>query len=138
MSRIHFGSLFALLLALLLPESAARAEGATPKPLSPAEIAAVNLVVRQFDRGAAAWRGELAPGSPLARLAPVEGAQWRLATPLAPGSSNEAIFHVEHPSGLDQYLTVRFRPTAGGSLQVEDLHTWADPETSGAPRAALA
>ncbi|HXU44874.1 MAG TPA: hypothetical protein VN783_05070, partial [Thermoanaerobaculia bacterium] len=152
MSRIHFGSLFALLaLALLLPESAARAEGATPKPLSPAEIAAVNLVVRQFDRGAAAWRGELAPGSPLARLAPaelearlaiatgpVEGAQWRLATPLAPGSSNEAIFHVEHPSGLDQYLTVRFRPTAGGRLQVEDLHTWADPETSGAPRAALA
>ncbi|HEV7668661.1 MAG TPA: hypothetical protein VGS22_09065 [Thermoanaerobaculia bacterium] len=127
---------------------------AAPKPISPAERAAVAMAVRAFERGGSpgvAWAAEVAPRSPLAKLPPGElsarleaavgplsGSVWTLATPLGPalpaapgGSVQEAIFHVEYPSGIDQILTLRLRPDAAGRWRLENLSTWADLATPG-------
>lgn len=132
---------------------------AAPKPLSPGEKAAAAMALRAFERGGSpgvAWAAEVAPGSPLAKLpqgelsarlgaavGPLAGAVWTLATPLGPalpaspgGGPQDAIFHVEYPSGIDQMLTLRLRPDTAGRWRLENLSTWADLAAPGAGLAA--
>ena len=104
----------------------ARAGEAAPRPLSPAEVAAVRLAADYLDGGPAAWLEELAPGSELgglgrdAALAAIEtlagppaGARWTLQAadtdrPL------RAVFAIDFPSGLEEVLVLDFADTAGG------------------------
>src|SRR5262245_48009541 len=82
-----------------------------PRPVSAAERAALELLLRYAEGGADALWTRLASESPLrafgradaaaeivARLGPAAGAHWRLET--APPSSSEAFFRIEFPSGV--------------------------------------
>lgn len=103
--------------------------------------------------------GEL-PARLGAAVGPLAGSVWTLATPLPPipssspaaspssaaspaspagapaapageGAAEEAIFHVEYPSGIDQMLILRLGQDAAGRWRLTDLSTWGDVSTSG-------
>jgi hypothetical protein len=106
-----------------------------PRPVSAAERAALELLLRYAEGGAEALAGRLAADSPLgkldrvaataeiaARLGPASGARWRLET--APPSSSEAYFGIEFPSGVEEIVALTVRP--GPEARLVSIRSLAD------------
>ncbi len=142
------------LLGLLLSSGASVAKSPTerdvavnPRPLGPAERAAVQLAIDYFERGPVAWHERLAADAPLARLetqaalAEIEvragvarGADWRLQTPTISGDT--AVFSVEFPTGQEEVLELRLvregtnpEPAEGegSAWMIHSIHSLVDP-----------
>lgn len=133
-----------LFLAAVALATAGNASGApSPRAISPAERAAVELALAYAERGAAAWTERLADGSPLAglspavaaaeiavRCGPADGAVWQLQTPGAAAVDGLAVFTIEFPSGIDETLELRLESGAGG-WHLAGLRSLADSPPSG-------
>ena len=115
-----------------------------PRPLSPAEVAAVELAVGYLADGPDAWLDRLAADSALAaigreaaraelgvRAGPPEDAHWQLQTPTPGQPENRAIFSIEFPSGLGDTLAIDLLPVDGG-WQIDRLLCLAEPWASAA------
>jgi tetratricopeptide (TPR) repeat protein len=115
---------------------------ATPRELSEAERAAVDLAVAYLQKGPSAWWDRLAAGAPLrrlgradaldeiaARVGPADGATWQLLTP-GRADPQRAMIGIEFPSGLDETLTLDLVNEGGWKLA--ELSTTIDPFTPGA------
>ena len=117
--------------------SASAAEG--PRPLSPAEVAAVELAVGYLAEGPDAWLDRLAADGALAaldpeaaraelavRAGPPEDARWQLQTPTPGQPENRAIFSIEFPSGLGDTLAVDLLLAEAG-WEIDRLLCLAEP-----------
>jgi len=129
----------ALVLASSAPLLAAVRPPPSPRPVTAAERAAVELALAYAERGPSAWRERLAPDSALAalddaaidaeiavRCGPPEGAEWQLQTPGATGTRDVAIFTIEFPSGIDETLELRLTSGSGG-WRIASLRSLSDP-----------
>lgn len=98
----------------------------TPRPLTAAEKASVELVAAYLERGAEAWGERLAADSPLAALDPEAARQeiavragqgasaiWRLHTKVE-ARPGVAIYSIEFPSGSDETLALELIEEAAG------------------------
>ena len=105
----------ALALALLIPPAALMAS--TPRPISEAERAAVELAAGYLTGGVDAWERAVAKESFLGslakpdrraeievRLGPPKGAEWSLATPSGAARPGAAAFAIRYPSGLEEFV----------------------------------
>ncbi|HSF38346.1 MAG TPA: hypothetical protein VLT87_01055 [Thermoanaerobaculia bacterium] len=130
--------------ALAAPQGApAGAEKpATPRELSDAEIAAVQLAAAYLQRGPAAWWERLAADAPLRRVGreaalaeiairsgPAEGATWQLLTPGPSFDRQTAVFGVELASGLDETLILRLVEENG--WKIAEVRASFDPVETG-------
>jgi hypothetical protein len=113
------------LASLVLPAALA---ASTPRPISPAERAAVRLAADYLTLGVERWEAAVAEESFLAslppferraeievRLGPPEGAEWSLATPSGAAGPGAAAFSILYPSGLEEFLELEL---------VEDGERW--------------
>lgn len=118
-------------------------EGFAPRPLSEAEIQAVQWVGDFFERGAEIWWPLLASDSPLAALGESAARSeiqvraglpdqtvWSLVTP-GRGQDSKAIFHVQHPSGVDDLIELEL-VRENGHWKLHRLLSLADPRVEGA------
>jgi hypothetical protein len=135
-SRLAAGLLFAW-----LSGSAARAAEGTapgPRPLAPAERAAVELAGAYLRSGASAWWEGLAADAALralgreaalaeiaVRAGPPQGALWRLQTPGPRHGEHAAVLAIEFPSGLEETLLLEF--TAAEPPTLLGLRSLSDP-----------
>ena len=114
----------------------------TPRELSEAERAAVDLAVAYLEKGPSAWWDHLAAGAPLrrlgraealdeiaARVGPSDGATWQLLTP-GRADPQRAMIGIEFPSGLDETLTLDLVNEGGWKLA--GLSTTIDSTAPGA------
>ena len=131
---------------LLLGASAAAAQSAgdavaPPRPLSPAERAAVAFAVDYFSRGAVAWvpslseTGRFAGLPPAdaeaeieARVGPTDGARWELRTIGPDSKDTSAIFSVDYPSGVDTAFVLRVAWN-GDTWRIVDVRSLDEPES---------
>ena len=142
----------ALLLAIALGGSAsgqlAESGVPPPRPISPAERAAVQLALDYFSRGSEAWVAALSSDSWLkslspadakaeieARAGPVDGADWVLATAGSDLKDRLAVFVVEYPSGLETRLFLDLAKE-GSAWRLRDLRTWSQRQPVTAPSPA--
>lgn len=148
-----------LVLAVCAGESPA-ANGTSverPRPLSPAERAAVDLALEYLADGAEAWLPHLDPQGPLgalepaaalaeigARAGPPERAAWQLQTPGPGQPAGRTIFSIEFPSGVGETLVIDLVRAGPGRTdaprngwRIHELRGLVDPwDTSPAARAA--
>jgi hypothetical protein len=109
----------------------------TPRPLTEAERAAVELGVAYLQSGPQAWWDHLASSSPLRRLGreialdeiavrvgPADGATWQLLTP-ARNDPERAVFNLDFPSGFDETLTLRL--VNEGGWKIAEIRSTIDP-----------
>lgn len=112
--------------------------GAAPRPVSPAERAAVALALTYVEDGPAGWWERLAAGSPLRELGregalaalevaagPPAGAVWELQTVVERGWDETAVFVVQYPSGVDAALFLDL-VEEGGGWALTEVRTWAE------------
>lgn len=112
---------------------------APPRPLSEAEEAGALLAAEFLTSGPdAVWAG-LSTGSPLRRLGRDEalkeievrlgapqGARWELRTPPAGYPADRVLFSIEHPSGLDQAVELRFS-REGALRRLRSIRSFVEP-----------
>lgn len=140
------------MLACLIAGTSFAATMPRPRAISPAERAALVLVLAHFEGDADAWWHALAPSAPLRQLGPsaageeiavrvgaAEDATWTLVTP-GPGIEDHHVtFIVEHASGWHDQVRLEMRETAEGQWQVERVlclvDRWTQPNP-GDPEAA--
>lgn len=140
--------LLLLLVAALVPPAAS----AAPRPLSDAERSAVQWAAEYLERGPAAFWDHLSADSPLrglgkeAALAEIEAraglpgqARWQLETVPLARAARAAVFRLEFPSGLDDFLELAVVPQAQGGFALRSLRVAAEPaEGAAAPQPAAA
>jgi hypothetical protein len=137
-TALHLRVLVPLCSLLVAPAWAAR-DAPAPRPLSPAERAAVGLAADYLARGPAAWLDRLDPDGWLAeggrsaaeaeiaaRLGPREEAEWTLETPGPTYGPDVAAFSIEYPSGLDEIVVLRLRQQ-GADWRIAELRATVDP-----------
>lgn len=113
------------------------------RPLSDAERAAVSLAVEYLSGGAAAWWDDLAADAPLreagreaalaeieVRAGPPQGARWELQTAPAATAESTVLFHLEFPSGVDDFLELALVREAEG-FKIRSLRVAAEPSSQG-------
>ena len=91
-------------------------ESAAPAAISEAEVTGLELAIAYLTEGPSAWTEEFQLREPAGdglselleiKAGPIEGAVWRLVAPTsAQAQSNQATFLIEHPSGLEEILTL--------------------------------
>lgn len=130
----------ALVVVLLVLQAslglAAEAPSINPRPVSQAERAAVEFLVRYLEGDREAVWNAIEPGSPLhamgrdaamreieARLGPPVGSEWELRTVVPSLADRVAVFGVSYPSGLDDTVSIELSP----SRAIRRLTVFAEP-----------
>lgn len=144
MPSFRFPAAWPVLLPLCLLGSAAAAPAsatrlAAPRPLTPAELYAVQLASDYLAGGPASVWNALGKGSPLrdlgreealkeieVRLGSPDGARWELRTPPGGFPADRAIFAIEHASGLDQAVVFGVAPDESG-LRLRSIRSLSEP-----------
>lgn len=136
---------FLIAAAMLLPQAASlRADSDTqdappPKPISPAERAAVPLALDYLARGPSAWMASLSRDSRFSRLRPADaeaeietragpaaGARWEMRTVGPDTRDGVAFFAIEFPSGLETLLILDL-VQEGTGWKIRDVRTLDEP-----------
>ena len=109
------------------------------RPISYAERAAVQIVANYLKTGPQAVYDELAPTSPLGKLAsadalqeievrfgPSNAATWELQTVVPALKDEAAVFNVSYPSGADETVAIYFQ-AENGAFKIRDIRILAEP-----------